>query len=171
MPYAAAAGLAAEVRRRLRVAGRARQQLRVVGSLRRREAEVRDLDLLLVRQPGPMVLSFARARFGDRISGWRGISDGPRRQTLVLAIGKKEVRLDIFVATEAELPYALFHYTGSRGYNIRTRALAKKKKWLLNQYGLFGADGRRVRGSAAVCTERDLALLLGVSYRRPAART
>jgi DNA polymerase/3'-5' exonuclease PolX len=75
------------------------------------------------------------------------------------------------MTTTAEKPFALFHYSGPATYNIRTRALAKRHGWLLNQYGLFSiATGRRVPGSANIRTERDLAEFLGVTFRHPRDR-
>ena len=54
------------------------------------------------------------------------------------------------------------------------RAHAKSRGWKLNQYGVTVAAGprrgRAAPGAAAVRTERDLAALLGVTYRPPAAR-
>ena len=80
------------------------------------------------------------------------------------------VKVDFFVCTPKEKPFMLFHYTGSRAYNIRTRALAKRKKWKLNQYGLYHFSNRRVKGSGQIKTENDLAKFLGVSYRPPENR-
>ena len=80
--------------------------------------------------------------------------------------------VDLFLVQARELPFALFHYTGSRLYNVRTRAHAKRRGWRLNQYGLFdAATGRRVRGSAHIRTEREVAALVGVSYRSPSDRS
>lgn len=87
-----------------------------------------------------------------------------------------QVKLDVFWASPAERPYALFHYTGPRSYNIRTRAYAQRKGLLLNQYGLWQRGGggqpplRRARGSTRVRTERDVAELLGVTWRPPHLR-
>jgi DNA polymerase/3'-5' exonuclease PolX len=82
------------------------------------------------------------------------------------------VALDLFLATPAELPFALFHLTSPRAYVIRIRAFAKKVRgWKLTQYGLFYADsGRRVRGSSRIRTQEQLAAFLGVTWRPPAAR-
>ena len=37
---------------------------------------------------------------------------------------------DVFICLKKELPYMLFHYTGNKKYNIRTRFNAKRKGWL-----------------------------------------
>ena len=109
-------------------------------------------------------------------------SGGPRRRSLVLrrpaaaAGGRpRHYHVDLFLALESERPYALYHLTGPRSYNIRIRAYVKRAHgWRLNQYGVFYDDGadppRRVRGSARIRTEADLAKFLGVTYYPPAAR-
>ena len=92
---------------------------------------------------------------------------GPRRRTMLLAlpVGGAALPVDLFLVRESELPFALFHYTGSRAYNIRTRAHAKRLGWTLNQYGLFNIAGRRVRGTRQIRTEAEVAARLGLSYR------
>lgn len=171
MPAALAAALVEELRRRLRVAGRRCPRLRAVGSLRRREPVVKDLDLLVVlsRELGDVRLTAARA--ADLVTDWALRSSGPRRSCLSLKVrGRaRRVQADLFRASRAELPYALYHYTGSRGYNIRIRAHAKRRGWRLNQYGLFDRAGRRV-AEEEIRTEKDLARIIGVTYRRPQDR-
>lgn len=69
-------------------------------------------------------------------------------------------------------PYALLHLTGSKGHNIGMRALAKRQKMLLNQYGLFrvsGTERRQVRPLAR--SEQDIFRKLGKKYKPPHLRT
>ena len=92
----------------------------------------------------------------------------PKSPNLPLPI---RTQVDLFLVEEKDLPYALFHYTGSSTYNIRTRAHAKAHGMLLNQYGVFDVNTkRRARGSSSIKSERDLADFLGVSYRSPTDR-
>jgi DNA polymerase (family 10) len=154
-----------------------RPRLILAGSARRGENVNVDIDILVVVPDGvhASVLASAHASahapfeiVGDRVSG-------PRHR--IMLVGLKDGRLrrfpvDLFLVQERELPFALFHYTGSRLYNVRTRAHAKRRGWRLNQYGLFdAATGRRVRGSAHIRTEREVAALIGVSYRSPSDRS
>ena len=179
--------LAAALQASLRF-GRAavRLRLHLVGSARRGEATNTDLDFIVV----PKTRQTLRAReellgtvtsaltsalasalaVAPAIARERALPAGGRRRSLDVIWGSARVRVDLFFAQPDELPYALFHYTGSRLYNIRTRARAKARGWRLNQYGLFTESGRRVRGSAQVRSERDIAALLGVSYRAPEER-
>ena len=92
----------------------------------------------------------------------------PKSPNLPLPI---RTQVDLFLVEEKDLPYALFHYTGSSIYNIRTRAHAKAHGMLLNQYGVFDVNTkRRARGSSSIKSEKDLADFLGVSYRSPTDR-
>jgi DNA polymerase (family 10) len=157
-----------------------------VGSVRRQAPRVKDMDFLVVVPAAYETLSgraLAAARLlpprpGDRVRIADTYAAGARRRSLILcqAPGPDRARAqcfrsDLFLTTSRDKPYALFHYTGSKTYNIRTRAYAKRKGWLLNQYGLFDAvTGRRVRGTENIRTEQDLAKFLGVSYRLPTNR-
>ena len=166
--------LVAGLRRQLHFNG-PRPRLITVGSVRRAEPTAVDLDLLVVvpdRADFSSTLASARLDgapytiTSDRGSGVR------RRSIVITGPGVRSIQVDLFLVRQQELPFALFHYTGSRQYNIRTRAHAKARGWLLNQYGLFYADRvkTRVRGTARLSTERELAEALGVSYRSPTDR-
>lgn len=75
------------------------------------------------------------------------------------------IKVDVFFTTEREFMFALLFATGSGPFNVRMRALAKKRGYLLNQRGLF-RDGRRV----PVRDERDLFRRLNMTYRAPHER-
>jgi DNA polymerase (family 10) len=186
VPLATAQAVAAEVKRRLvfDLGGRSRRfEVIPVGSVRRQAPRVKDIDFLIViNDAGEFEHALAAAalrpaRAADRVTITDTYAAGTRRRSFILrAEGRgraraQHYRSDFFVTTGAEKPYALYHYTGSKDYNIRTRAHAKRRGWLLNQYGLFvAATGERVRGTAAILTERDLARFLGVTYYPPSAR-
>lgn len=195
MDLADALALAADLRKRLRFAGWP-MRLELVGSARRGEARNVDIDFLVVgarRAPAAARaallanVDLAPARAGARAAALvagpraRALPAGPRRRSLLVkwprargpapATRARTVQVDLFYVQPEELPYAQFHYTGSRLYNIRTRAHARARGWRLNQYGLYAGDSnRRVKGSGRIRSERDLAAFLGVSYRAPANR-
>jgi DNA polymerase (family 10) len=168
-----ARGIADEVVRRLRFAGSDEPFVVVpVGSVRRGvRRRIKDLDFLVV---GPRLVApgaAAELAAAGTVEIAAVYASGERRRSLILRARRRNYRADMFFATEAEKPFALFHYTGSKLYNIRTRAVAKRHGWLLNQYGLFDAATRhRVRGSSEIRTERDLASFLGVTYHEPSDR-
>lgn len=75
------------------------------------------------------------------------------------------LHVDLFKTTEEDLPTALFHYTGSKQFNIRTRAHAKRRGYMLNQYGLFRA-GKKIK----VSDEKEIFDILGITYKPPDKR-
>lgn len=178
LPLADALAAARELRRRLKFARGALAKpprVHIVGSIRRGDPTIYDIDLLVEVPDGVTPADLlTNATLRDAKSGLNfasEISSGPRKRSFVVTKSGRPVQVDLFLAHSRELPFALFHYTGSRNYNIRTRAHAKARGWRLNQYGLFDSrTGRRVRGSGALRTERELAALLGVSYRAPSDR-
>jgi DNA polymerase/3'-5' exonuclease PolX len=155
--------------------GVARFEVIPVGSVRRKTPRVNDLDFLVIAPSGANVLdslSLRRRTPRDRISIATVYAAGPRRRSVILRVDglsrARHYRADVFLATTAEKPFALLHYTGPYTYNIRIRAHAKRNEWLLNQYGLFNAISRaRVRRSNLIHSERDLTHHLGVTYRAP----
>jgi DNA polymerase (family X) len=182
MPLAVAERVGAELRRRTRaeIHGRlVRLSLIPVGSVRRKEPTAGDLDFLVVA-PADVALDEVLGRVSLAGAGTLSIADtflsGERRRSFVLRYTRggvaRYIKTDLFLTTAEEKPYALFHYTGPTSYNIRTRAHAKRQGWKLNQYGLFDSvTGRRVRGSAGLRTEREVARLVGVTYRAPQNRS
>lgn len=152
-----------------------------VGSVRRKAASIKDLDFLVVVKtiPKQITLELSKKRIGIVEDIRAPNSSAVRHVTSVLRLktgtSTKSVKVDFFVCTPKEKPFMLFHYTGSRAYNIRTRANAKRKKWKLNQYGLYHISNdpsqqKHVRNSSRIKTEKDLAKFLGVSYRLPENR-
>jgi DNA polymerase/3'-5' exonuclease PolX len=178
VPRAAAEAVAEELARRL-IAGRTPLKPVAVGSARRGALFSKDLDFLVVtRSEGALAAATLRPPVaGDRATIVTTYASGPRKRSIILrwdgqpGTRARHFRVDLFAATDAERPFALFHYTGSAGYNIRVRAHAKKQKLRLNQYGIFAANNRPAPGSEAIRTERDLAAFLGITYREPADRT
>jgi DNA polymerase/3'-5' exonuclease PolX len=150
----------------------------LVGSARRGKPEIKDLDILLLLPPGVSERRERTALDGlhlransGRLKILMSYSSGPRRRSAIVRYNGANYRTDFFLARHEERPYALFHHTGSSRYNIRIRAHAKEKGWLLNQYGLFNRKSmRRVRGTESLRTEEELAKFLGVTYRLPEDR-
>jgi DNA polymerase/3'-5' exonuclease PolX len=197
IPSTVAAAVTDELKARLSFDGptgrRRRYPTIAVGSVRRSAPRSKDLDVLVVvPDEGAVRGLLASAELADR----RGKADtltpvesyaaGDRRRSFIVRRAPKGGRakyyaVDLFLATEEEKPFALFHFTGGRDYNIRVRAHAKRAGCILNQYGLFCANAsraarskngkrRRAPGSKAIKTERDLARFLGVTYRPPKER-
>lgn len=174
IPRERAAAVVAELRRRLRFGGR-RRPTREAGSVRRGAAVSKDLDLIVVAPADSGALTGEVALAPAARSPLvlvETYAAGPRRRSLVVGWGRARYALDLFLATRAELPFALVHHTGGRDFNIGLRARARRRGWTLNQYGLWlaRAPGRRAPGAQNVRSERQLLALLGAPWRAPADR-
>jgi DNA polymerase/3'-5' exonuclease PolX len=116
----------------------------VVGSWRRGLAEVGDLDLVLVTDSGQMT--------GDLLTpgvvlpsvvDWDRAGARQANGSIPLAEGA-DLHVDVWCCSPAQLGGHLLFATGSRQFNLVTRAVAKRKGWALNQNGLFDAGGARL---------------------------
>jgi DNA polymerase (family 10) len=129
-----------------------------VGSIRREEKTHSDIDILLI----------AAAPLPDFSCNNLTLVEGQsRHQKYIFTLNKTNYLIDVFICTKKELPYMLFHYTGSKQYNIRTRAYVKKKGLLLNQYGLWKNKKLLYPN---IKSEKDLIRKIGISYREPTNR-
>jgi DNA polymerase/3'-5' exonuclease PolX len=145
-----------------------------VGSVRREEKTHSDIDLLLVIDNlKDNLKNNLKNNLKDNINisckNLILVEGKNRHQRYILKMGKINYLIDIFVCVKSELPYMLFHYTGDKHYNIRTRAYAKKKGFLLNQYGLWHISNKKK--VLNINSEKDLISYLQISYREPKQRT
>jgi len=128
----------------------------MAGSLRRGKSTVGDLDLL---STDPQVV--------DAIKGCPGVAQvlesGPKRTSVKLEDG---VQVDVRLFDADEYGAAMMYFTGSKDHNIALRNLAIEKGLKLNEYGLFGKDGKRLVGR----TEEEVYRKLGLEYIPPELR-
>lgn len=135
-----------------------------VGSIRRKENKNSDIDLLLLNENIEKTIQL------DNNLNIIFVEGNNRHQKYIFKINNSSYLIDIFIFKKAELPYMLFHYTGNKQYNIRTRAYTKNKGWLLNQYGLWDRKTGSPIAKTKIKTERDLIKYIGISYKDPKDR-
>ncbi len=136
----------------------------LVGSYRRQLPYCNDIDIMLVSNS---------VELGNYIEYLGSVipihvyNNGRDRVSFLIRIGSNYYKADVFRTSIREKYASLLYATGSREFNIRIRALAKKKGYLLNQHGLF-------KGSSLVpqriTSERDIFDKLGVQYLSPKDR-
>ena len=130
----------------------------VAGSYRRRRDTVGDLDLVVAADDAAAV--------GDKLVGYENVVEvlahGGTRTTVVLRSG---IQVDVRAVPEQSYGAALLYFTGSKAHNIALRAIAVRRGWKLNEYGLFSGK-RRVAG----LTEEEIYRKLGLSYIPPEMR-
>jgi DNA polymerase (family 10) len=133
-------------------------RVEIAGSFRRRRETVGDVDLLAVaRRPEAIV-----AAFGTLPQVARVIGQGDTKASVVVADG---LQVDLRVVPEESFGAALLYFTGSKSHNVALRQLALKKKWKLNEYGLFRGT-RRIAGR----TEEEIYARLGLAWIPPELR-
>lgn len=100
------------------------------GSLRRHREVIGDVDLLASSKNPPAVLDFFTRQPGIL----NVIAKGETKASVLLEGG---VQSDLRVVSDAEFPFALMYFTGSKEHNIVTRQRAIERGLRLNEYGLF----------------------------------
>ena len=128
------------------------------GSFRRRRETIGDLDIL--------VLAANRAKAVEQILAYEPIEDrlavGEEKVSVRLASG---LEVDFRFFDAAEFGAAMMYFTGSKAHNIAVRKRAQKRKWKLNEYGLF-AGKRRIAGKS----EEEVYKKLGLAWVPPELR-
>jgi DNA polymerase (family X) len=135
------------------------------GSLRRFKETIGDIDLLASsRQPGAVI---------DFFTGQPGIlnvtAKGETKASVVLAGG---IQADLRVVSDAEFPFALAYFTGSKEHNIVMRQRAIQRGLRLNEYGLFKSDveTRDPKLLVSCRSEEEIFQKLGLAYVEPEMR-
>lgn len=130
----------------------------ICGSLRRRKETIGDLDILFSSDdPGPVLDDFVKLPQAAQV-----LAHGSTKASVRLIEG---VQCDLRGVRDAEFPFALNYFTGSKEHNIvmRRRAIARGLK--LSEYSLEGPDG-----PLACRTERDIYKALGLAEIPPELR-
>ena len=100
------------------------------GSLRRSKEIIGDIDLLASsKQPTEVIGFFARQPGIIKV-----LAQGDTKASVILEGG---IQADLRVVSDAEFPFALMYFTGSKEHNIVMRQRAIARGLRLNEYGLF----------------------------------
>ncbi len=128
------------------------------GSLRRRAETVGDLDILFSSDdPAPLLDAFTRRPEVAKV-----LAHGPSKASVRLLDG---VQCDLRGVADAQFPFALHYFTGSKAHNIAMRRRAIDRGLKLSEYGLEGPDG-----PIPCRTEADLFAALGLAEIPPELR-
>ena len=132
------------------------KRIKIVGSIRRKEKEPVDIDIILIPKDKQKVLDYLKTK-GKFLSG------GEKR----IAFKIKGVKTEVYYAEPKSWGAFLVSYTGAQGYSIGLRKLAKEKRYLLNQYGLFYRKNKKY---IAGKTEKSIYNALGKKWKAPELR-
>lgn len=135
-------------------------RLSLGGSIRRSGETVKDIDIVASSHDAEkLIASFVKLPLVEHI-----VAQGSTKASVVLASG---MNADLRVVTDAEFPFALHYFTGSKAHNIAMRTIAKKHDMKLNEYGLFKENSKR----SLVCKdEKDLFAKFGMPFIPPELR-
>lgn len=135
------------------------------GSLRRSREVIGDLDLLASSRSPSAVTEFFVSQEGVA----NVVAKGETKATVLLEGG---MQCDLRVVSDAEFPFALMYFTGSKEHNIVMRQRAIDRGLRLNEYGLFRSkvetrDPGLLEGCA---TEEEVFQKLGLHFVPPELR-
>ncbi len=102
----------------------------LAGSQRRHRETIGDIDFLVSsKEPTIVIEDFAGHELVESV-----LVKGETKTSVILAGG---IQADLRVVTDAEFPFALAYFTGSKEHNIVMRQRAIARGLRLNEYGLF----------------------------------
>jgi len=135
------------------------------GSLRRFKEVIGDIDFLASsKNPARVIESFTSQ---PAILGVN--AKGETKASVILPGG---IQSDLRVVTDAEFPFALLYFTGSKEHNIAMRQRAIQRGLRLNEYGLFKSkeETRDPKLLIPCRTEEEIFARLDLAYIPPELR-
>lgn len=141
----------------------------IAGSLRRKKELIGDIDIVVSAKDvhrGAIMQAFVTHPEVQSV-----LAQGETKSSVVLRAG---INCDVRIVDDAEFPFALNYFTGSKEHNVEMRTRAKKYGWSLNEYGFseLGAEEKRGKAKKAVrCKdEADIYKALDLDYIPPELR-
>ncbi|BCU75494.1 DNA polymerase/3'-5' exonuclease PolX [Luteolibacter sp. LG18] len=136
-------------------------QVAVCGSFRRAKETVHDLDFLVAtKEPAELCRYFTTFPIVKSV-----IAQGETKTSVRLDNG---IQCDLRAVSNAEFPFALMYFTGSKEHNVAIRQRALKYGWSLNEYALTPVEG--AAPPPEVHDEPGLYKALGLRYISPELR-
>jgi DNA polymerase (family 10) len=133
------------------------------GSFRRAKEIVHDLDFLVAtREPRLVCEDFTTLPQVESI-----IACGDTKASVRL---KNGIQCDLRAVSNAQFPFALLYFTGSKEHNVALRSLALKKGLSLNEYGFTATQDSKALIPNDLYEERDIHRFLGLQYIEPELR-
>jgi len=135
------------------------------GSLRRFKEVIGDIDLLASSKQPAEVIGF----FASQPGIVKVLAKGETKASVILEGG---IQCDLRVVSDAEFPFALAYFTGSKEHNIVMRQRAIQRDLRLNEYGLFKSkeETRDPKLLVGCKTEEEIFQKLDLAYVPPELR-
>jgi DNA polymerase (family 10) len=136
------------------------ERVQAAGSNRRLRDTIADLDFVAVGDEA--AAQAAMDALAGHLEVGQVLNRGPTKMSVRLTKG---MQVDLRVVPPESFGAALVYFTGSKDHNVALRALASKRSWKLNEYGLFDGE-RRLAGAS----EQDVYQALGLPLIPPELR-
>jgi DNA polymerase (family 10) len=135
------------------------------GSVRRFKEIIGDVDFLVSSKNPARVIEFFTSQPGILSVS----AKGDTKASVILAGG---IQADLRVVSDAQYPFALAYFTGSKEHNIVMRQRAIQRGLRLNEYGLFRSkeETRDPQLLVPCQSEEDIFAALGLAYIPPELR-
>ena len=135
------------------------------GSLRRFKEVIGDIDLLASSKNAATVIEF----FASQPGIVKVLAKGETKASVILEGG---IQCDLRVVSDAEFPFALAYFTGSKEHNIVMRQRAIQRGLRLNEYGLFKSkeETRDAKLLVPCKTEEEIFAKLDLAFVPPELR-
>lgn len=132
----------------------------LAGSFRRGKETIGDLDILVTCKDGyEREIMDAFAGFDEVVHVY---VKGDTKTSVFL---RNDLQVDIRIVPEKSYGAALHYFTGSKPHNIAIRKIATRKKYKVNEYGVFDGS-KQVAGK----TEKEVYEIFGMAYIEPELR-
>ncbi len=135
------------------------------GSFRRSRETCGDLDFLVsTKEPAAVSEFFVKHEMVEHV-----MVNGATKSSVRLKSG---IQADLRVVQDAEFPFALNYFTGSKEHNIIMRQRALARGWTLNEYRLGVDEKSKIAPQPVpvIREERDIYTALGLDYIEPELR-
>jgi DNA polymerase (family 10) len=142
------------------------QRLELCGSLRRRKETINDIDILVSStDPAAMMQAFVTLPNVQKVIG-----HGDTKSSIMIGgidhhSNRVLMNADLRVVSDAQFPFALNYFTGSKEHNVRLRQRAIDYGLKLNEYELAGP-----KKSIPCKEEQDIYKALDLEYIEPEMR-
>ncbi len=140
----------------------------VAGSLRRKKEIIGDIDVVVSAEDRHREKIFDV--FVSTPEVQRIIARGETKSSVLLKAG---INCDVRIVNDAEYPFALNYFTGSKEHNVEMRSRARAYGLSLNEYGFTrveGAAGKKVRSIPRCKDENEIYASLDLAYVPPELR-
>jgi DNA polymerase (family X) len=137
----------------------------ICGSIRRKTPDSKDIDIVACPSPGlghdcASILKIF-TELGELITL------GENRASMRIERLGQIIQCDLWLVQPDEFGSATLYATGSKDHCVALRVRAKQRGWILNEYGLFDGENRKLGG----VTEQEVYNLLDLPYYEPENRT